>query len=110
MVFRKIGSSGANLHQQGPEDKAERGKVDFQYDPNFKCNLCKNAYIYEGTLKTHVMVKLLLYHRSLVDAGVKTQTYKDSIKRMKSDTDRGPEKNVARGVLVPWIGALPFPL
>ena len=26
-------------------------------EDNFKCNLCNNAYKYEGTLKTHIMVK-----------------------------------------------------
>ena len=28
-----------------------------QDEDKFKCKLCKNAYSYEGTLKTHVMIE-----------------------------------------------------
>ena len=28
-----------------------------QEEDKFKCKLCKNAYSYEGTLKTHVMIE-----------------------------------------------------
>ena len=60
-------------------------------EDNFKCNLCNNAYKYQGTLKTHIMVKHCKsfsyncthceYHWSPVDS-VKHQTSKD-----QSDTD-----------------------
>ena len=62
-------------------------------EDNFKCNNCNNTYRYEGTLKTHIMVKhcksnsyncdQCKYHRSSVDVIVKTQT-----KGAKSDTDK----------------------
>ena len=54
---------------------------------SFKCNFCKNAYKYEGTLKTHVMVEHCKsntyncdqceHHRSSIAADVRDQTYKD---------------------------------
>ena len=57
-------------------------------EDSFKCKLCKNAYRYEGTLKTHVMVQHCKsnsydcdqceYHQSSIDVNsVKEQTYKD---------------------------------
>ena len=68
---------------------------------NFKCNVCTNSYRYEGTLKTHIMVKHCKsfsyncdqceYHRSSVDAGVETQTPNDPVIGIKSDMQRGPE-------------------
>ena len=60
--------------------------------------LCKNAYRYEGTLKTHVIVSHCKsnsyncnqceYHRSSIDASVKTQTTMGT----KSDKDNRAEK------------------
>ena len=54
--------------------------------PNkFRCKLCKNAYSYEGTLKTHVMIvhcksnsylcNQCEYHKPDLN-GIKTQTHK----------------------------------
>ena len=67
-------------------------------EDNFKCNLCNNAYKYEGTLKTHIMVKHCKsnsyncnqceYHRSSVY--VDLETSKDpASKGIKSDTGKG---------------------
>ena len=76
-------------------------KNTMEDEDNLKCNLCNNAYRYEGTLKTHIMIehcKSLTYncdqceyHRSSVEAGVKTQTSKDPANEIKSDTDKRPE-------------------
>ena len=71
-------------------------------EDNFKCSLCNNTYRYEGTLKTHIMVKHCKnfsydcdqceYHQSSVDADEETQTPKDPSKGIKSDTDGEPER------------------
>ena len=62
-------------------------------EDNFKCNLCPNKYRYEGTLKTHIMVKHCKsfsyncdqceYHQSSV--GVDLKASKDPPSK-----DRGP--------------------
>ena len=67
-------------------------------EDNFKCKLCKNAYRYEGTLKTHIMVKHCKtnsydcdqceYHQSSVDVDLKTSYDPAS----KSDSGRGPDE------------------
>ena len=71
-------------------------------EDNFKCNLCNNTYKYEGTLKTHIMVKHCKsnsyncdqceYHPSSIDFGVKTQTPKDASVGIKPDKEKGPEE------------------
>ena len=67
-------------------------------EDNFKCKLCKNAYRYEGTLKTHIMVKHCKtnsyycdqceYHQSSVDVDLKISDDPAS----KPDSGRGPDE------------------
>ena len=64
-------------------------------EDNFKCNLCNNAYRYQGTLKTHIMVEHCKshsyncnqceYHTPSIDFGVSTQSFKTSSMGIKSD-------------------------
>ena len=66
-------------------------------EDNFKCNLCNNAYKYQGTLKTHIMIKHCKtfsynctqceYHGPSVD-GEKHETIEDESKGIESDTDK----------------------
>ena len=68
-------------------------------EDNFKCNLCDKAYRYEGTLKTHIVVKHCKsnsyncdqceQNRSSVDVDFTTSEDPAS-KGIKSDTGRGP--------------------
>ena len=70
-------------------------------EDHFKCNLCSNAYKYQGTLKTHIMVSHCKsytydcnhceYHRSSVDSTEKQPCNGDPFKVIKLDTERGLE-------------------